>query len=130
MIKITDINWLADENIHPGLINHLTNTVHLKKLSDFDLLGKADSSILEFCYKNNFAILTQDADFGKLALHTKMPLFGIIFLRPGHFHINKQLLLVEQIIKLDIYVEPPFIIVASLGFENIRIRVRNNLFEI
>jgi hypothetical protein len=31
MKRIIDFAWLADENIHPGLITHLKGTVDIKK---------------------------------------------------------------------------------------------------
>ncbi len=129
-MKITDFEWLADENIHPDWIKYFQKSIPIYSLASFGLLGKSDSEILEFSFLRKFIVVTQDSDFGHLAITKKQPLIGIIYLRPGHLDPDIHIHTIHYILKQNPEVEPPFILVGSNQGTSIKIRVRNIVFKI
>ena len=87
---------LFDQNISFRLVNKILvnfpNSVHVKELG---LINATDSDIWEFAKKNDFAIVTFDADFADLSTIKGFPP-KIIWLRTGNTITNKLESLLKQ----------------------------------
>jgi len=76
--------FLADENIHPAVIEYLRSEgLNVLSVRECGLSGRDDESILACAASKYLTVLTHDGDFGKLAIAERKPFHGIVFLRPG-----------------------------------------------
>ena len=89
--------------------------------------GKSDVEILNAAEKDNRVIVTHDADFGKIVFMQKVKFTGIVFLRPGHINGAHTIKTIEEIIKADVVLVPPFILIAENINSQVKLRLRNNL---
>jgi predicted nuclease of predicted toxin-antitoxin system len=69
-------------------------------------------------------VVTQDADFGALAILQKEPLFGVLCLRPGHIDAQFTNVTIQSVVGIDPELDPPFILVAQRPGNHVSIRVR------
>lgn len=73
--------FVADENVDLGLINELRNqklqVLSIKETNS----GINDINVLEFSFKNNAILITEDKDFGELVHRLKLANKGIILIR-------------------------------------------------
>src|SRR5689334_8928769 len=105
---------LADENIHPEVIDFLRQEgFDVEAVSGSALAGKSDVYLLEAAYLVNRIIITQDADFGKLIFTRNISFFGVVYLRPGHFDAELHIATLKSIIATKLELIPPFILVAE-----------------
>jgi predicted nuclease of predicted toxin-antitoxin system len=124
-MKLTDCSFLADENIHPRVIQQLRELgFPVISVHDVGLTGMADSDILRYCVSENRVILTHDSDFGMLAILEGEPIIGIIYLRPGHRDPAFTLPTLEAVFREDLDIDSPFILVAERRGEKIKMRIR------
>jgi predicted nuclease of predicted toxin-antitoxin system len=84
----------------------------------------ADDLILERAASENRVVVTHDADFGQLAIPAARPLFGILFLRPGHISPEPVIRAIEAACEVATDVSPPFIIVAQWSGHRVLVRLR------
>jgi hypothetical protein len=68
--------------------------------------------------------VTQDSDFGKLALLRGEPIIGIVFLRPGHFDAQFTIGTLESLLNSNPELRPPFLMVARRVGDRVTIRIR------
>ena len=121
-----DFALLADENIHPELIERLRGQgKDIRSVHDERLVGASDIAILQRAQKQDRVILTHDRDFGTLAVHAGEPYFGIVYLRPGHISAEFTWRTIAAIESTVNHVDPPFIVVAERRNDVVRIRVRS-----
>jgi predicted nuclease of predicted toxin-antitoxin system len=114
--------FIADENIPPLL------TTYLKELGvDIIIIEKlqSDLDIIAYAHKHNRAVITQDADFGKIVFTAKVDFTGIIYLRPGHISAAFHKTTIQAIISEKLELLAPFILVAENQGEKIKLRLRN-----
>lgn len=124
-MNISELSFLADENIHPGLIEYLiTNKIDIKTVHELGLAGLNDKKILETAITLNRIIITHDSDFGSLVILKEIPFPGIIFLRPGHINKEFSIKIWKFLETQKFDVENSFIIVARRKDDEITIRVR------
>jgi predicted nuclease of predicted toxin-antitoxin system len=77
-VKLREFPLLADENIHPVVIDWLRNqgldvlTVHEANLAAAD-----DQNVLQLAYTQRRVVVTHDSDFGTLAVLGQEPFVGI-----------------------------------------------------
>jgi predicted nuclease of predicted toxin-antitoxin system len=119
-----DFPLLADENIHPTVVNRLsTQGKNIVSCINKGLGGKTDVEILRYATLQGRVVLTHDSDFGRLTIRSGEPFVGIIYLRPGHI---EPVFTMETLISLESMVDtiPPFLIVAKRKNETVRIRLR------
>lgn len=124
---LKEYNWLADENIHLQFILHFQNKINITSLSDVGLISKTDTEILEYAYRNEQMVLTQDSDFGKLIFVNKMKFNGVVYLRPGHLLPAVHIETVEYLLGVNLKTEAPFLLVAENNNGHISVRLRNNI---
>ena len=125
-MNLSDAAFLADENIHPDVCAYLKlRASDVVEVKGTGLAGTDELTLLERAFAENRIILTHDADFGTLAIASGRPVFGIIYLRPGHilpsFTIGSLQTLFEQAPDVSV----PFLIVVKRSGENVTIRVRS-----
>ena len=96
----------------------------MKSVHDLGLAGSSDREILRRAHSEHRAVVTHDADFGKLALFDREPLIGIIYLRPGHVAATYVLEMIAAVETSSNDVAPPFVLVAERRGDQVRIRAR------
>jgi predicted nuclease of predicted toxin-antitoxin system len=122
------LKFLTDENIHPTVIDFLkANKLDALSLADYSLNGKPDSDILKVALNETRVVITQDADFGKLVFADENEFIGIIYLRPGHISSDFHIKTIQAIIREELDLQPPFILVADNRGEQVKIRLRNSI---
>lgn len=124
-MKLQNAAFLADENIHPLVVQHLRGKgLTVTTVADVGLAGRSDAELLRFSVAERQIVLTHDSDFGMLAVMAGEPIWGIIYLRPGHidpeFTISSLTAVFQQVETLD----PPFIIISEHKKDKVRIRIR------
>lgn len=124
-MKPFDFPLLADENIHPSLVQSLKEAgFNITSIAERGKFGLPDEDVFQEATKEGRVVLTHDSDFGRMAFFGA-DFVGIIYLRPGHILPAFTLETINTITKRDLDVVPPFILVAERGEKNkVKIRLR------
>lgn len=73
--------FVADENVDNTLISELrNNNISVFSIKEIDA-GISDINVLEFAFKNDSILITEDKDFGELSHRLKLPNKGILLIR-------------------------------------------------
>jgi predicted nuclease of predicted toxin-antitoxin system len=124
-VKPLDLPLLTDENVHADIVVWLRERgVNVRTIFDEGLAAKLDAEILARAHAQGRVVLTHDSDFGRLAILRREPVFGIIYLRPGHRNADFTIGTLRALHASEIEVSPPFIIVAERRGDQTRVRVR------
>ena len=124
-MKALDFPLLADENIHPQVIETLrAEGRDIHSVFDHGLQGKLDTEVLRVAHDDGRVVLTHDRDFGHLAIRNLSPMTGIIFLRPGHIPPVDVLAMLHALAKWEHDATPPFLAVVDHKDGMVRIRLR------
>jgi predicted nuclease of predicted toxin-antitoxin system len=119
-------HFIADENISPRVVSFLRETgIKVFDVKGEGLAGTYDLDIIETAAREERIVLIQDSDFGKLVFKEKAKLTGIIYLRPGHVKSLDAVRILKTLLDMEIDVEIPFLVVAELQSNRIKIRIRN-----
>ena len=87
-MKPLDFSLLADENIHPDVIDFLRRDgLDIESVSEQRQFGLPDTQVLQQATEMGRVVLTHDSDFGGLALMGAQ-FIGIIYVRPGRIRAN------------------------------------------
>ena len=123
-MKALDYPLLADENVHPDVIEFLRKAgLNVESVSERGQFGLPDTQVLQQATKAGRVVLTHDSDFGGLALMGAQ-FIGIIYVRPGHIRADFTVKTLEAIRDNAPEVTPPFILVAERTGDTVKIRVR------
>ena len=123
-MKALDFPLLADENVHPDVIDFLRKAgLDVESVSEQGQFGLPDIQVLQQATRAGRAVLTHDSDFGGLALMGAQ-FIGIIYIRPGHIRADFTVKTLEAIRDNAPEVMPPFILVAERTGDTVKIRVR------
>lgn len=123
-MKALDFPLLADENVHPEVIDFLRKAgLDVASVSDQGKYGLPDSQVLQQATDAGRVILNHDSDFGGLALMGAQ-FIGIIYIRPGHIRTEFTAQTIEAVRDNAPEVKPPFILVAERTGDTEKIRVR------
>ena len=123
-MKALDFPLLADENVHPDVIEFLREAgLDVESVSEQGQFGLPDTQALQQATEEGRAVLTHDSDFGGLAL-MGAEFIGIIYIRPGHIHADFTVKTLQAIRDNAPEVIPPFILVAERTGDTVKIRVR------
>jgi predicted nuclease of predicted toxin-antitoxin system len=123
-VKALDFPILADENVHPEVIEFLRKAgLDVDSVAEQGSFGLSDTDVLRQATEAERVVLTHDSDFGGLAL-MGAKFIGIIYLRPGHIRANFTIQTLEAIRDNAPEVTPPFILVAERTGDTVKIRVR------
>ncbi len=123
-MKALDFPLLADENVHPEVIDFLRKAgLDVVSVSEQGQYGLPDSQVLQQATEAGRVVLTHDSDFGGLALMGEQ-FIGIIYVRPGHIRTEFTTKTIESVRDNAPEVTPPFILVAERTGDTVKIRVR------
>lgn len=123
-MKALDFPLLADENVHPEVIEFLREAgLDVESVSEQGQFGLPDSQVLQQATEAERVVLTHDSDFGGLAL-MGAKFIGIIYIRPGHIRTDFTMKTLGAIRDNAPEVTPPFILVAERTGDTVKIRVR------
>jgi predicted nuclease of predicted toxin-antitoxin system len=123
-VKALDFPILADENVHPEVIEFLRKVrLDVGSIAEQGKFGLPDVEVLQQATDAGRVVLTHDSDFGGLAL-MGANFVGIIYLRPGHIRADFTIKTLEAIRDNAPEVKPPFILVAERTGDTVKIRVR------
>lgn len=124
-MNLSQFGLLADENIHPSVVAWLREQgFDVTTVGGTDRSGADDTRVIELACSQERVILTHDADFGKLSVAEKRPLFGMVFLRPGHIDPIFTIETIRTLLAQPQAVRPPFIVVAKRAGGLVTVRVR------
>ena len=121
MARSSGLRFLADENIAASAIDSLRSVgVDVVTVDDRRLRGFPDHRLLDAATAEHRAILTQDTDFGTLAIAQGAPCFGIILVRPGDLLPSELLALMADFMQMNAELPTPFIVVLERGRTRVR----------
>jgi len=124
-VRLRDCRLLADENLHSRVVAHLrTSGMDVRSVREEGWAGKPDTELLHIAVAEDRVIVTHDSDFGTLAIRSGEPVYGIVYLRPGHLHPAETIALVQTVLSQDVEMTPPFIMVAQRKDDDVTIRIR------
>lgn len=76
------LKFLIDENVGQSIIRYLKeNGYDVIVTADRELNGREDRFLLEYAFRENRIIVTNDKDFGYLVYHQNLPARGVILFR-------------------------------------------------
>ena len=121
----SEFKILCDENIHPDVVDYLIGSgLDLQSIKGLNLSGLDDEQVLAYAFQNDQVVITHDSDLGTLVIAEQKPFYGIVYLKPGHILPKFTIESLDALLKANVKVDPPFIIVIKHQFDAIRIRVR------
>jgi predicted nuclease of predicted toxin-antitoxin system len=124
-LRFADLSFLADENIHPDVLEFLRRSgTDILAASGMHLAGRGDADLLDWAAAEQRGILTHDSDFGRLAIGEAKTVFGIVYLRPGHIKPSFTIATLRTVLAMERPLEPPFLLVARRTESTVRIRIR------
>lgn len=124
-MKLSEFKFLTDENISSAVVQFLREYgFDVLDVKENLLSGRRDSFLLDLAVQQNRVVITQDSDFGSLAIAAKQPFYGIVYLKPGHIAQQHTITSLKVVLKLEGLVTP-FIVTAknSEGLVNVRVRL-------
>lgn len=124
-MKIGDYKVLTDENIHADVVQFL-------RVQGFDVLdvredrlhGTPDRDLLSRALREDRLVFTHDSDFGTLAILAGLRIVGIVYLRPGHIDPTFTIETIKTLVREELNLIPPFILVAQRKTDKVTIRLR------
>lgn len=124
-MTLQQCRFLTDENIHPGVVAWLrAQGCDVLDVKEAGLAGSDDLSLMRRAAGERRVVLTQDSDFGTLAVAAAEPTAGIVYLRPGHIRSDFTIRTLAALLSRDLDPAGPFVIVAEATPTTVRIRVR------
>ncbi|WP_247237507.1 DUF5615 family PIN-like protein [Telluribacter sp. SYSU D00476] len=122
---LKDYPFIADENIPPLVVSFLRSIgTDVFDIKEEGMASTSDASIIELAIDKARVILTQDSDFGTLFFKKNIRPIGIIYIRPGHVRSTDLIKLLTILLEKELDVKVPFIIVAELMPDKVKVRVR------
>lgn len=124
-MKLRGSRFLSDENIHADVVAFLRSEgCDVLDVKEEELDGSDDLSLVRLSVAEARTVLTHDSDFGTLAIAAQEPIFGIVYLRPGHIQTEITVSTVRALLDQELDPQPPFIIVAVRSGSRVKIRLR------
>jgi len=124
-VRIQEFSLLADENLHPHVVAFLRSQEFNVLYAREGLIASSDTALIQLAHIQNRVVITHDKDFGTLAVARGEPIIGILFLRPGHIDPRFTQGTLEVLLRSNLDLIPPFIVVAKRKGNTISIRLRN-----
>ena len=76
------VKFLVDENVGQSTIRYLKeNGYDVVVAAERELSGREDCFLLDYAFRENRVIVTNDKDFGYLVYHQNLPTRGVILFR-------------------------------------------------
>lgn len=124
-MKLRDFPLLTDENLDPEVVAELRGLgFDVVDVVESGRQGATDLELLRWASAEGRVVVSHDADFGTLAILQHEPVVGVVYLRPGHINPQFTLATMQTLLKAEIDLTPPFVLVAKRSGDQITIRVR------
>ena len=124
-MKLCDCKFFADENVDPAIVAWLRSEGYdAMSVVEMGLQGCSDVDVLRVATAEERVVFSHDSDFGTLCVHQNRPVFGILFVRPGHIDPSFTIATLKSLLALDTELRAPFLIVATRKSDQVAIRVR------
>jgi predicted nuclease of predicted toxin-antitoxin system len=121
LIASSAIRFLADENISADTIAALrADGADVIGVADRGLRGRGDAEVLAAAVAEGRVVLTQDMDFGRLAILRGSPCHGLVLVRPGDLLPAEVTELLRNFRAATINPTPPFVVVLEPGAMRVR----------
>ena len=125
-MKLKELRFLADENIHADVAAHLRSLgCDVIAVNSSGLTGAPDDQVLAAAVREQRVVLTHDSDFGELTVARREPVVGIMYLRPGHIDPTFTVATIDAVAAANLDLRPPFLLVARRTGQDVRIRLRD-----
>lgn len=125
-MTLHDFALLTDENLDPEVVAHLRRIgFDVVDVREEGLSGTSDVALLRQANALRRVVMTQDSDFGTLAIASGEPITGIVFLRPGHISAQFTIDTLKTLLAVPLELVPPFVVVAKRTGERVTIRIRH-----
>jgi predicted nuclease of predicted toxin-antitoxin system len=85
------VRFLADENLHVGLVEWLRSGGHDVLYAAESFSGDPDEVLLESARREGRILVTDDKDFGELVFHRRLVSQGILLIRLSSPRIEERL---------------------------------------
>lgn len=122
-MKLLSFRFVADHNVGRSLLAALEQRgVEVVAVESWGMSTATDAEILARAVAEDRVVLTQDRDFGGLAVAGGNDGRAIVLLRPGHAAAADPESFLDVLRELD--VERPFVVVAERRGASVRVRVR------
>jgi predicted nuclease of predicted toxin-antitoxin system len=120
-MKLSDLKFLTDENVSPRVVAFLREKgFDVRDVKESALNGTSDHILLELALKEQRFVVTHDADFGTLAINSKLPCYGVLYLRL----LKQNALNVIEVLKILIALNPDLSTGSLVVINENRIRIR------
>jgi predicted nuclease of predicted toxin-antitoxin system len=124
-LKLTAFGVLADENVHPAVVDFLRRSgFDVTTVAEADLTGASDRQLLQRATREKRFVLTHDADFGRLAMAEREPMVGIVYLRPGHIDPAFTIESLRALLAKEPDVTSAFVVVLRRTARRVHVRIR------
>ncbi len=125
-MTLQNLKFLTDENIDTEVFQFLKSEgLDVLDIKNEGLFGMKDKEILDLAFSQNRIIISQDSDFGTLVFRDNIKIAGIIYLRPGHTSAEIHIATMRNLLRADLSISLPFILVAENKDDIIKVRLRN-----
>ncbi len=125
-MKLNEARLLTDENIHPEVVRFLEEQGHaVLDVKRDGLVGSSDLELVRRALAEERVIVTHDRDFGRLVFASGEPIWGVLYLRPGHHDPAFTLATLRAVRVQDLAPEVPFTVVAERQGSRVKIRLRH-----
>jgi len=112
---LSEITWLADENIQFPVIQYLRkNGWRVESVKEMGWDSKSDEEILHYTVSQNMGILTQDIDFGELVFKSKKDFVAILRFWPGHISSDVIISHLQPILFQKFDISVPFLMTIEI----------------
>ena len=120
-MKISSLKFLTDENISSRIVSFLRKKgIDVVDVKEKGWHGNEDKYLMEIANKGKRFILTQDTDFGTLAINEGVPCYGIIYMRLRNLKVSNVINILEKLLMVDKDIPEGSVIVV----EDTRLRIR------
>ncbi len=114
------VRFLADENIHAGMVEWLRSADHDVIYAAEAMSGDPDEILLATARREKRILVTDDKDFGELVFHRRLANQGILLIRLSSPRIEDRLRrLAEVWSAIEPHLERRFVVI---GDKKVRIR--------
>ena len=124
-MSLQGLQFLTDENIDVEVVEFLRKQgFDVFDIKEECLFQMSDEDILNFSYKTNRIVISQDSDFGTLIFRDNALFYGIVYLRPGHAFPFIHVQTLKNILAINPKITIPFVIVGENNGDMIKMRIR------
>jgi predicted nuclease of predicted toxin-antitoxin system len=124
-MTFADHRFLTDENIDPRIVAALRSRgIDVSDVRERGWHSQDDQTVLNRATSEDRVVLTHDADFGELVVREGYPCFGVIRLKPGDLPVHEYVAMIDELIRTQTSLVPPFVAVLAKQTKHLTIRVR------